>query len=106
VDRKRDTASRKKLQPDAAEASPHRLVGMAYDLAISACDRKDKTRSIRSINRLRDVMRSAGPEDSSDLMVFYDWCLERIRCGEFVLAAETLSDLRKAWETAERLYPG
>jgi hypothetical protein len=79
---------------------------MAYDLAILACGRKDEPRSERSIRLLRDVMRSAGPEDSSDLMVFYDWCLERIRRGEFELAAQTLADLRKAWEEAERRFPG
>jgi len=52
------------------------------------------------------VMRSAGPEDSSDLMGFYDWCLERIRQGEFALAGQTLADLRKGWESAERRYSG
>ena len=106
MERRHETASRKARRPGVRGSGPHRLVGMAYDLAILACDRKDEARSVRSIGLLRDVMRSAGPEDSSDLMGFYDWCLERIRQGEFALAGQTLADLRKGWESAERRYSG
>ncbi len=86
-------------------ATPHELVGMAYDLAIMACRRGEVARSEKAILLLREVMRSAGPEDSTDLMKFYDWCLDRIRQGEFDAAAQTLADLRVAWEEAERRFP-
>jgi flagellin-specific chaperone FliS len=104
--RKRESVPGHKTRQTASAANPHRLVGMAYDLAILACDRKDESRSQQAIRLLRDVMSSTGPEDASDLMTFYDWCLERIRCGEFALAAQTLADLRKAWEKAEQRFPG
>jgi hypothetical protein len=92
-----ESASGKKPRRDAG---PHQLVGMVYDLAILACGRRDDARAKKAIGLLRDVMRSAGPADSSDLMSFYDWCLERIRLGEFDLAAQALADLRQAWENA------
>jgi flagellin-specific chaperone FliS len=85
----------------ASDATPLRLVGMTYDLAILACRRKDALRSEQAVRLLQEVMRSAGPEDASDLMAFYDWCLDRIRSGEYAIAAQTLSDLRAAWVKAE-----
>lgn len=103
---KNGSALVRKPRRTVSAATPHQLVGMAYDLAIMACERKEESRSEKAILLLREVMRSAGPEDSSDLMTFYDWCLERIRQGEFAQAAQTLSDLRKAWVEAERRFPG
>jgi flagellin-specific chaperone FliS len=88
------------------DASPLQLVGMAYELAIRACKKRDAARSEQAIRLLRDVMSFAGPEDSSALMTNYDWCVDRIHAGEFALAAQTLSDLRRAWEEAERRFPG
>jgi flagellin-specific chaperone FliS len=87
-------------------ATPHQLVGMAYELAIKACEREEAARSEKAILRLRNVMRSVGPEDSADLMKFYDWCLDQIGRGEFAMAAQTLSDLWKAWNAAERRFSG
>jgi flagellin-specific chaperone FliS len=92
------------IRREEGESTPHRLVGMAYDLAILACRRNDSSRSEQAVRLLQEVMRSAGPEDASDLMAFYDWCLDRIRRGEFALAAQTLSDLRTAWEKAESRF--
>jgi hypothetical protein len=83
----------------------HPLVGRTYDLAIRACRRGEANRSQKAIRLLREVMRSVGPEDSSDLMRCFDWCVDRIGEGEFTLAAETLADLQKAWEDAGRQLP-
>jgi flagellin-specific chaperone FliS len=104
--------SRKKTKPESGPrratsgATPHQLVGMAYELAIRACQRRETARSERAVQLLQGVMRFAGPEDSSDLMSCYDWCVDRIRSGEFAQAAQTLSDLRRAWEETERRFPG
>ncbi len=92
----------KKIRRTADAATPHQLIGMAYELAILACTREETARSQKAISLLRNVMRSVGPADSSDLMGCYDWCLDRIRNGEFALAAQTLSVLRQAWVDAER----
>ena len=102
---KMESSPVKKARRAAGSASPHELVGMAYDLAIRACRQGDATRSEKAILLLRGVMSSTGPEDSTDVMKFYDWCLERIRRGEFEAAAQTLADLRVAWVEAERRFP-
>ena len=92
----------KKIRRTADAATPHQLIGMAYELAILACNREETARSQKAIGLLRNVMRSVGPADSSDLMGCYDWCLERIGNGEFAMAAQTLTVLRQAWADAER----
>ncbi len=91
----------KKNRRTAGAATPHQLIGMAYELAILACTREEAARSQKAIGLLRNVMRSVGPADSSDLMSCYDWCLERIGNGEFALVAQTLTVLRQAWVEAE-----
>jgi flagellin-specific chaperone FliS len=106
MDFPRETRPGRKARNESEAETPHRLVEMVYDLAILACERKDESRSGQAIRLLREVMLSAGPEDSSDLMAFYDWCLDRIRDGEFALAAQTLADLRTAWEKAEQRLAG
>jgi hypothetical protein len=92
----------KKFRRTADAATPHQLIGMAYELAILACTREEALRSQKAIGLLRNVMRSVGPADSSDLMGCYDWCLDRIGNGEFALAAQTLTVLRQAWVDAEQ----
>jgi hypothetical protein len=94
----------KKTYRTAEAATPHQLIGMAYELAILACSREEAVRSQKAIGLLRNVMRSVGPADSSDLMGCYDWCLNRIGNGEFALAAQTLAVLQQAWVDAERKY--
>jgi len=92
----------KKIHRTADAATPHQLIGMAYELAILACTREEAVRSQKAIGLLRNVMRSVGPADSSDLMGCYDWCLDRIGNGEFAMAAQTLTVLRQAWVDSER----
>jgi hypothetical protein len=92
----------KKAPRTADAATPHQLIGMAYELAILACSREEVVRSQKAIGLLRNVMRSVGPADSSDLMGCYDWCLDRIGNGEFALAAQTLTILGQAWADAEQ----
>jgi hypothetical protein len=105
LERKSESVPKNRTRRAADAAGSHELVGMAYELAILACRRRDESRSEKAILLLREVMHSAGPEDSSDVGKFYDWCLERIRQGEFDAAAQTLADLRAAWKEAERRFP-
>ncbi|MBN1438174.1 MAG: hypothetical protein JW929_02085 [Anaerolineales bacterium] len=89
----------------ARPATPHELVGRTYDLAIRACRKGEAEKSEKAILLLRELMRAVGPEDSADVLKFYDWCVKRIRADEFDAAVQTLTDLRAAWEQAERRFP-
>jgi flagellin-specific chaperone FliS len=86
---------------DGRRAAPAQLIGMTYDLAVLACERADADQAVKTILLLREAMHSIGPEDSADLLQFYDWYLERIREGDFPMAAQTLSTLRDAWKKLE-----
>lgn len=86
---------------DAQKMPPAQLIGMAYELAILACQREDADQSVRTIKMLEDAMRSLSSVDSPDLLRFYGWCLDRIRKGDYHIAAETLSTLRDAWEKTQ-----
>ncbi len=83
-------------------ASPIRLVVMAYDLAIRACEQEDYTRATRAISVLRDALNFDYGETSIGLFRLYQWCLDCIRTQNYAEATRTLKDLREAWATAEK----
>ncbi|GAP07876.1 hypothetical protein ATHL_02772 [Anaerolinea thermolimosa] len=88
-------------QQDVMGASPIRLVVMAYDLAIRACEQQDFARAVKTIGVLRDALNFDYPEVATGLFRLYQWCLDCIRSGDYQSAAHTLRELRDAWKTAE-----
>lgn len=89
-------------QQEVISASPLRLVIMAYDLAIRSCERKDFEKAINTISALRDCLDLDYPEVASGLYGLYQWCLECVRKGDYVSAANVLAELRSAWTTVEK----
>jgi flagellar protein FliS len=86
---------------DVRGASPIRLVVMAYDLAIFACEQKDYKRSTQAISVLRDALGNEYGEIAEGLFGLYQWCLDCIRQGDYHSAKTTLTDLREAWKDIE-----
>lgn len=89
---------------DVMGASPVRLVVMAYDVAINACEKEDFVRATKAVSLLRDALNFDYAEAAVGLFSLYQWCLDRIRQGEYRQALKTLRDLRDAWATVERRY--
>ena len=89
-------------QQDVMQASPIRLVVMAYDLGINACEKEDFVKATKAISVLRDALNFDYPEVSTGLFRLYQWCLDCIRLGDFKSAQTTLKELREAWVTAEK----
>ncbi|PKO15727.1 MAG: hypothetical protein CVU39_09395 [Chloroflexi bacterium HGW-Chloroflexi-10] len=87
---------------DVMGASPIRLVVMAYDLAIRACEAQDFAKSTKAISVLRDALNFDYPEVSVGLFRLYQWCLDSIRKGDYDVALKTLSELRDAWRETEK----
>ena len=83
-------------------ASPLRLVIMAYDLAIKACDQKDVATAVKAISALRDSLDFEYAETAFSLLSLYQWCVDCIAEGDFLAAKNTLVELRDAWATVER----
>ena len=91
-------------QHDVLGASPIRLVIMAYDVAINACEQNDFSRATQAISVLRDALNFDHADVANGLFGLYQWCLDCIRRENYSLAAQTLRELRAAWATAEKAY--
>ena len=89
-------------QQDVLGASPIRLVVMAYDLAIKACQQQDFIKATKSVSVLRDALNFDYPEVSVGLFRLYQWCLDCIRSGDYTSALNTLVELREAWAVTEK----
>lgn len=89
-------------QNDVLGASPIRLVVMAYDLAIRACDVKDFGKATKAISVLRDALNFDYPEVSVGLFRLYQWCLDSLRQGDYDNARKILVELRDAWRESEK----
>jgi flagellin-specific chaperone FliS len=90
-------------QQDVMGASPMRLIVMAYDLAIVACEQKNFEKAAKTISVLRDALNFDYPEVAVGLLRLYQWCLDCLRKGDYVSAMNTLKELRNAWQESEEL---
>lgn len=82
-------------------ASPMHLVVMAYDVALLACERRDKNRAMQAITLLRDALNFDYPE-ANNLFSIYQWCLDCLRKDDYAATLQTLRPLREAWATIEK----
>jgi flagellin-specific chaperone FliS len=89
---------------DVMGASPIRLVVMAYNVAINACEVKDFVKATKAVSLLRDALNFDYAEVSVGLFGLYQWCLDCIRHGDYASALHTLRELRDAWTTVEKRY--
>ena len=94
-------ASRYK-KTDVENASPVRLVVMAYDLAIKACDQKDFETGVKAVMALQSALDFDYAEVAGGLLALYQWVLDCLRARDFDAAKHTLVDLREAWATVEK----
>jgi flagellin-specific chaperone FliS len=89
-------------QTDVLNATPVHLVVMAYDLAITACEKQNMETSIKAISALRDALDYDYPEVAGGLLSLYNYCLESIRGGDYDSAKHVMTELRDAWVTVEK----
>lgn len=82
-------------------ASPIRLVLMAYDLAILACEQEDFNRATKTVSVLRDALGYDYGKVAVGLFSLYQWCLDCIRKEDYHSAIIILRELREAWAKAE-----
>jgi flagellin-specific chaperone FliS len=98
--------SQEYLQQEVMGASPIRLVVMAYDVAITACEQKDFTRATNAISVLRDALNFDYGDVAVGLFRLYQWCLDCIRQGDYDGCLQILKELRESWAMVEkRLSP-
>ena len=83
-------------------ASPVRLVVMALDAAIVACEKQDLARGTHVVSTLRDALNFDEKEAAMGFFRLYQWVLECMRHDEWVETQSVLRDLREAWSEVER----
>jgi flagellin-specific chaperone FliS len=74
---------------------------MAYDVAITACEKREFERAVKAVSTLRDALNFDYADVSAGLFSLYQWCLDCIRQGDYPAARQTLSELREAWSAVE-----
>ncbi len=83
-------------------ANPLERVVIVYDIAIQSSNQHDLERTTRAIGTLRDALNYDQPEFANRMMAIYVWCAELARKGKWGEVADTLQELRDAWEEANR----
>ena len=79
-------------------ASPERLILYLYDHIIRCCSLQDDLGATRAIAELIDGLNFEYKEISKGLLRLYDYCLTRIRAGQFDEPKMIIKELRKNWE--------
>jgi flagellin-specific chaperone FliS len=93
-------------QQDVESASPVRLVVMAYDMAIRACDQKDFETGYKAVVALRNSLDLDYPEFVVGLLRLYQWVIDSLRENDFDSAKSVLVELRDSWSTVEKRLNG
>jgi len=88
------------LRQQVLGASPLQLVLMLYEIAIAACGQRDGERVRRALIELIGALNFEASEIALSFFGLYDYCLRRIREGNFDEAAFLLKGLKDAWERA------
>lgn len=83
-------------------ASPVRLIIIAYDVAITACQQHDLKRATEALSVLRNSINFKHGEIAGRLFALYIWCADQARAGQWEDAIKILSELRDAWIQVER----
>jgi flagellin-specific chaperone FliS len=83
-------------------ASPIRLIIIAYEVAITSCQRHDLQRTAEALSVLRNSLNFKHGEIAGRLFAIYVWCADQARTGHWDDAITALNELREAWLQAER----
>ena len=86
-------------------ASPVQLMLIVYDLALTACGRRDTERARRAITELIAALNFDYQEIAVPLFRLYEYCLSAVNSGKHHEASKILRQLKGAWEAAMRQTP-
>ena len=95
------TLNRKKLQSyqqsQVLGLDPVRLLLKVYDFTIVNCKKNDLTKASKGLVELISALNFDYAEMSLGLFRLYQYCMDRIKIGEFDEAIEILQGLRNSW---------
>lgn len=95
------TLNRKKLQSyqqsQVLGLDPVRLLLKVYDFTILNCKKNDLAKASKGLVELISALNFDYAEMCLGLFRLYQYCMDRIKVGEFDEATEILQDLRDSW---------
>lgn len=91
------------LNQKVMSASPEQLIGYVYDIAVAACKRKDKIKSIQAVNLLIKSLRFDYREIATTFYRVYSAILDKIYSESYEDAESMLAELREIWVKAMNL---
>jgi len=88
------------LVQKVSSASPEQLVSYIYDVAITACAKKNHAKAFRAVQVLINALNFDYKEISMTFFNVYRYINKLVQKGNFDEAREQLIDLKKTWSTA------
>ena len=98
--------AQKYLEEQLYTMSPIELLVKLYDIAIEACNRKDRDRASRALVELISALNFDYAEIAGRFFHIYKFCMNRVKAGKFSEAKEMLQELRSAWMEASKMTGG
>ena len=77
--------------------NPLQLLIKVYDVAILSCKKRDMEKASKAIVELISALNFDYEEISLGLFRLYQYCLDRIKQGEFEESIRILEGLRESW---------
>lgn len=99
------SVARKYQEEELYTLSPIQLLVKVYDLAIEACRRKDQRQAARALVELISALNFDYEEIAGRFFHLYQFCLGRVRAGQYEAARQVLQELRQAWTEAAQQTP-
>ena len=83
--------------------SPIQLLVKMYDIAIEACNRKEKRKASKALIELISALNFDEEETANRFFYIYRFCLDRIKAENYDEARAILHDLRTSWVEASQM---
>lgn len=99
------SVARKYLEEQLNTMSPIQLLVKVYDMAIDACKRGERRRASKALIELINALNFDHEEMANRFLFIYEFCLARVRSGDYDSARETLEEIRNAWVEAANMKP-
>lgn len=84
-------------------ASPEQLTSYLYDIAIVACNRKDRVKACKAVQELINSLSFDHKEIATSFFQVYRYTLNAIQDGKFDAALEILTGLKSSWVEAMKV---
>ena len=87
---------------DVYGLSPVQLVLKAYGIGIEGCGEADPNKVSKALVELISALNFEYRDVAMGMFRLYDYCLRRIKAGDFEAVQSILEELRQTWSKVEK----